>query len=111
LFQRADAAPGETVLVHVQAAVSGRRRCNWRVLAVYAFGTASSDEGRKLAREQGAHEVFDHGAPDHFEQIMQATGGRGVDVIVELLANVNLGKDLTILAKGVASRSSGVAAA
>ncbi|PYL63966.1 MAG: NADPH:quinone reductase, partial [Verrucomicrobia bacterium] len=64
------------------------------------FGTAGSDEGLKLAREQGAHEAFDHGAPDHFEQIMRATGGRGVDVIVELLANVNLGKDLTILAKG-----------
>src|SRR5207253_11509593 len=57
-------------------------------------------EGRKLAREQGAHEVFDHRAPDQFQQIMKATTGRGVDVIVELLANVNLGKDLTILAKG-----------
>ena len=44
--------------------------------------------------------MFDHHAPDHFEQIMKATSGRGVDVIVELLANVNLGKDLTILAKG-----------
>jgi NADPH2:quinone reductase len=64
------------------------------------FGAAGSNEGRKLAREQGAHEVFDHRAPDHFEQIMNATGGSGVDVIVELLANVNLGKDLTILAKG-----------
>src|SRR4029077_2724073 len=64
------------------------------------FGTAGSDEGRKLAREQGAHEVFDHHAPNHFEQIMKATGARGVDVIVELIANVNLGKDLTILAKG-----------
>ena len=63
------------------------------------FGTAGSDQGRKLAREQGAHEVFDHRAPDQFEQIMKATDGRGVDVIVELLANVNLAKDLTILAK------------
>jgi len=35
-----------------------------------------------------------------FEQVMKATGGHGVDVIVEMLANVNLGKDLTILAKG-----------
>jgi len=31
---------------------------------------------------------------------MKATGGHGIDVIVEMLANVNLGKDLTILAKG-----------
>ena len=80
LFQRAGAKP--------------------RARGLRVFGTAGSDEGRKLAREQGAHEVFDHRAPDQFEQIMKATGGRGVDVIVELLANVNLGKDLTILAKG-----------
>ena len=71
-----------------------------RARGLRVFGTAGSDEGRKLARDQGAHEVFDHRQPDHFEQIMEATGGRGVDVIVELLANVNLGKDLTILAKG-----------
>jgi NADPH2:quinone reductase len=64
------------------------------------FGTAGSDQGLKLVREQGAHEVFDHRAPGHFEQIMKATAGHGVDVIVEMLANVNLGKDLTILAKG-----------
>jgi NADPH:quinone reductase len=101
LCQRADARPGETVLVHGAsggvgtAAVQLARSSGLRV-----FGTAGSDEGLKLAREQGAHEVFDHRAPDHFEQIMKATGGLGVDVIVEMLANVNLGKDLTILAKG-----------
>ena len=71
-----------------------------RARGLRVFGSAGSDEGLKLVGEQGAHETFDHGAPDHFEQIMKATGGRGVDVIVELLANVNLGKDLTILAKG-----------
>ena len=101
LFQRADAEPGETVLVHGASGGVGTAAVQLaRARGLRVFGTASSEEGRKLAREQGAHEVFDHGAPDHFEQIMQATGGRGVDVIVELLANVNLGKDLTILAKG-----------
>jgi NADPH:quinone reductase len=101
LLQRANAKPGETVLVHGAsggvgtAAVQLARAHGLRVL-----GTAGSDNGIKLAREQGAHEVFDHRAPEHFEQIMKATGGQGVDVIVELLANVNLGKDLTILAKG-----------
>ena len=100
LFQRGHAKPGETVLVHGAsggvgtAAVQLARACGQRVL-----GTAGSDDGRKLAREQGAHETFDHRAPDHFDQIMKATNGCGVDVIVEMLANVNLGKDLTILAK------------
>ena len=101
LFQRADAKPGETVLVHGASGGVGTAAVQLaRARGLRVFGTAGSDEGRKLAREQGAHEVFDHRAPDHFGQIMNATGGRGVDVIVELLANVNLGKDLTILAKG-----------
>jgi NADPH2:quinone reductase len=101
LFQRADAKPGETVLVHGASGGVGTAAVQLaRARGLRVFGTAGSDEGRKLAREQGAHEVFDHRAPDHFVQIMNATGGRGVDVIVELLANVNLGNDLTILANG-----------
>jgi len=101
LLQRADAKPGETVLVHGASGGVGTAAVQLaRARGLRVFGTAGSDKGRKLAREQGAHEVFDHHAPDQFEQIMNATGGRGVDVIVELLANENLGKDLTILAKG-----------
>src|SRR5205809_3417721 len=101
LFQRADAQPGETVLIHGASGGVGTAAVQLaRARGLRVFGTAGSDEGRKLAREQGAHEVFDHRAPDHFEQTMKPTGGRGVAVIVDLLAKVNLGKDLTILAKG-----------
>src|SRR4030095_3305191 len=101
LLQRATVKPGETVLVHGASGGVGTAALQLaRARGLRVFGTAGSDEGMKLAREQGAHEVCDHRAPDHFQQIMNATGGRGVDVIVELLANVNLGKDLTILAKG-----------
>jgi len=101
LFQRAQAKPGETVLIHGASGGVGTAAVQLaRARGLRVFGTAGSDEGRKLAREQGAHEVFDHRAPNQFEQVMNATAGRGIDVIVELLANVNLGKDLTILGKG-----------
>ncbi len=100
LFQRAQAKPGEAVLIHGASGGVGTATVQLaRARGLRVFGTAGSDEGRKLARDQGAHEVFDHRAPDHLEQVMNATSGRGVDVIVELLANVNLGKDLTILAR------------
>jgi NADPH2:quinone reductase len=101
LFQRGHAKPGEILLVHGAsggvgtAALQLARARGLRVLA-----TAGSDQGHNHVREQGAHEIFDHHAPDHFDQIMKTTNGRGVDLIVEMLANVNLGKDLTILAKG-----------
>jgi NADPH:quinone reductase len=101
LLQRAVAKPGETVLVHGASGGVGTAAVQLaRARGLRVLGTAGSEEGLKLAREQGAHEVFDHRAPEHFEQVMKATGGHGVDVIVELLANVNLGKDLTILGKG-----------
>jgi NADPH2:quinone reductase len=101
LYQRAQAKPGETVLVNGASGGVGTAAVQLaRARGLRVLGTAGSDKGLKLASEQGAHEVFDHRAHDHFEQIMKATSGRGVDVIVELLANVNLGSDLTILAKG-----------
>jgi NADPH2:quinone reductase len=101
LFHRAKALPGETVLVHGasggvgSAAVQLARAAGLRVV-----GTAGTDEGRRLVQEQGAHEVLDHRAPDYLEQLGGLTGGRGVDVILEMLANVNLDKDLGVLAKG-----------
>jgi len=101
LLQRGEAKPGETVLVHGASGGVGIAAVQLaRTHGLRVFGTAGSDEGLKLARQQGAHEVFDHRASDHFDDIMKTTGGHGVDVIVELLANVNLRKDLTIVAKG-----------
>jgi len=99
LFQRAQAKPGETLLVHGAsggvgtAAVQLARACGLRVL-----GTAGTERGRDLVREQGADEVFDHRASDYLAAIMKVTAGRGVDVILEMAAHLNLGKDLTLLA-------------
>ena len=101
LLQRAVAKPGETALVHGASGGVGIAAVQLaRAHGLRVFGTAGSQEGLRLVREQGAHEVFDHRTPDHFDQVMKATGGHGIDVIVEMLANVNLGKDLTIVAKG-----------
>src|SRR5208337_3152140 len=101
LFYRAHALAGETVLVHGAsggvgiAAVQIARNAGMTVI-----GTGGTEQGRTLAAAQGAHYVVDHKAADHIEQIRTITGGRGVDVILEMLANVNLGKDLVALAFG-----------
>jgi NADPH2:quinone reductase len=98
LFIRAHARAGETVLVHGAsggvgtAAVQIARAHGLRVL-----GTAGTPEGLTLVREQGAHEVFNHRDPDYTSGILAATGGRGVDVVLEMLANVNLDRDLDLI--------------
>ena len=43
---------------------------------------------------------MNHRAPNYTDDIMNATGGRGVDVIVEMAAHINLDRDLGLLAKG-----------
>ncbi len=101
LFIRAHALPGEVVLVHGAsggvgtAAIQLARSAGMRV-----FGTGGTEAGRRLIAEQGAHHVLDHKAPDYLEKGAALTDGRGFDVILEMLANVNLGKDLGALAFG-----------
>ena len=62
------------------------------------FGTAGTQKGMDLAKKEGAHQAFDHSKPGYAEEIMKVTGGRGVDVILEMLANVNLSTDIKLLA-------------
>jgi len=98
LFIRAHAKAGETVLVHGAsggvgtAAVQIARAHGLRVL-----GTAGTPEGLKLIREQGAHDAFNHRDADYTSAILAATGGRGVDLVLEMLANVNLDRDLDLI--------------
>ena len=99
LFQRAEAAPGEAVLVHGASGGVGLAAVQFALAAGLAVvGTAGSDAGRELIAAQGAVRVFDHRDPLHLRAAFEATGGHGFDLIVELLANVNLGDDLTALA-------------
>lgn len=101
LFQRAHAQPGEVVFVHGASGGVGIASVQLaRAAGMQVIGSASTEEGRKLVTEQGAHHVVDHRAPGYLEQVLKLTNGRGVDVIIEMLANVNLGNDLNVLAQG-----------
>lgn len=97
-----------------------------RALGLRVLGTAGTPEGMKLVLHNGAHQAFDHRGEDYTRKIMvhpksgtdsavelgnkcgcvcvfvaqEHTSGRGVDVIVEMLSNVNLCKDLQMLALG-----------
>lgn len=100
LFQKAKAQPGETALIHGgsggvgSAALQLAHAAKLKVLA-----TAGSDRGLELLRQLGTEHALDHRAPGHFDEVMKLTQGRGADVIVELLANENLGKDLQVVAR------------
>jgi NADPH:quinone reductase len=99
LFQRGGAKPGETLLVHGASGGVGIACVQFgRAHGMTVIGTAGSDKGRALVSQNGAHHVIDHCAADYEKQIMTITGGNGVNLITEMLANVNLAKDLSMLA-------------
>lgn len=101
LFDRAHACAGQTVLVHGASGGVGLAAVQFAAAAgLTVFGTAGTDRGRLLVLEEGAAHVFDHKTPGYLDELLKLTDGRGVDLILEMLANVNLGKDLTVLAKG-----------
>lgn len=101
LFQRAHVFPGESVFVHGASGGVGIAAVQLaRAAGLWVIGTAGSEKGRELVLEQGAHYVLDHHAPGYLEKVREFTCGKGVDVILEMLANVNLGNDLGVLAKG-----------
>jgi NADPH:quinone reductase len=99
LFNRAQAHGGETVLIHGASGGVGVAAVQLaRAAGLYVVGTAGSGRGKKLVADEGAHKVLDHTAPSHFDEALAATSGRGYDVIIEMLSNVNLGRDLPLLA-------------
>ena len=99
LFLKTRARPGEAVLVHGASGGVGTAAVQLaRAHGMRVIGTAGTDEGLRLVREQGAHEVLNHREPDYLTKIPALTNGRGADVILEMMANVNLDRDLDVLA-------------
>ena len=99
LHHSAVARASETVLIHGASGGVGLAAVQMaRAMGLRVFGTAGTPEGLDLVKREGAHAVFDHRKPGYQESLLHATGGRGLDIILEMLANVNLASDLKLLA-------------
>jgi NADPH2:quinone reductase len=100
LFQRAHAVPGEKLLIHGATGGVGIacvELAHARGLTV--IGSGGTDAGLAAAREHGADVVVNHRTPGYTDEIMRASGGSGVNLIIEMAAHVNLDRDLSLLAK------------
>ena len=99
LFQKAGAKSGETVFIHGASGGVGVAAIQWSKNAgLKVIGSASSENGKKLVADEGADHVVDHTDDSHLAAVLELTNGRGVDVIIEMLANENLAKDFDALA-------------
>ncbi|XP_008291268.1 quinone oxidoreductase-like [Stegastes partitus] len=101
LVHKTHSKAGETVLIHGASGGVGVAACQLaRSMGLKVLGTAGTSDGMKLVLNNGAHLAFNHREEGYTDKIMAATEGKGVDVVVEMLANVNLSKDLEMLALG-----------
>src|SRR5262249_46680304 len=99
LHHSAKAHASESVLVHGASGGVGIAALQIaRAMGLRVFGTAGTPKGLEIAKQEGALQVFDHRKTGYQEEILQATNKRGVDIILEMLANVNLSYDTKLLA-------------
>jgi NADPH2:quinone reductase len=100
LYHHAKAHASETLLVHGASGGVGIAAVQLaRAMGMTVIGTAGTDKGLDLVRREGAQHAFNHRNAGYTDEILKATNGRGVDVVLEMLANVNLAADLKLLAR------------
>ncbi|MBP7777042.1 MAG: NADPH:quinone reductase [Acidobacteria bacterium] len=98
-LERATPRGGDVVLVHGASGSVGLAAVQMaRAAGLTVIGTAGTDDGQALVAAEGAHHVVAHRDRAHVERIQALTSGRGPDIILEMLANVNLDHDLTMIA-------------
>src|SRR5258708_10014804 len=96
----AKARSAETVLVHGASGGVGTASVQMaRAMGMNVFGTAGTDKGLEVVKREGAHQAFNHRTTGYHPDIMKASRDKGMDVILEMLANVNLGGALKMLAQ------------
>lgn len=98
LTHLADIQPGEKVLIHGAAGGVGIAAIQLaRHIGVEIFATAGSEEKRDFVRLLGADHVFDSRSLTFADEILAATSGEGVDVVLNSLAGEAIRRNLAVL--------------
>ena len=99
LGRRGQLAPGDRVLV--TAAAGGVGLATIQMAKAWGgrpIALAGSEEKRRICLEQGAEAAFDYRSPDWVDQVREATGGAGVDLIVDPVGGETFDLALKVIA-------------
>ncbi|TCU98928.1 NADPH2:quinone reductase [Paracandidimonas soli] len=99
VFERGRLAEGETLLVHGGASGIGTTAIQLAAaLGHRVYATAGSDERVQAILGLGAAQAFNYRTQDFVEEVLKATGSRGVDVILDMVAGDYIRRNLKALA-------------
>jgi NADPH2:quinone reductase len=100
VFERAYAADGDWILVHGGTSGIGTMTIALaRLFHLTVLVTAGSDAKCEAARKLGAADAINYRTEDFVERVMDITGGRGVDVVLDMIGGDYLPRNLKCLAE------------
>jgi NADPH:quinone reductase-like Zn-dependent oxidoreductase len=92
--------PGDRVLIHAAAGGVGISATQIaRNAGAEVFGTASASK-HEVIRAQGVAHAIDYRSQDFEQEVLQITGGEGVDLIIDALGPTSFRKDYRLLRSG-----------
>jgi NADPH:quinone reductase-like Zn-dependent oxidoreductase len=99
LFERGFAADGDIVLIHGGTSGIGTMAIALgKLFNLTVFVTCGSDEKCGRAMELGARAAINYRTHDFVEEVKRLTGGRGVDVVLDMVGGDYLPRNLASLA-------------
>lgn len=100
VFERAYASEGDRLLVHGGTSGIGMMAIGLaRLFGVEAIVTAGTDEKCRAAIQAGAAHAINYRNQDFVEQVKAVTGGRGVDVVLDMVGGDYVPRNLQCLAE------------
>jgi NADPH2:quinone reductase len=99
VFDRGGLSAGESLLVHGGASGIGTTAVQLATAMGHkVYATAGSDERARAVEALGAVQGINYRTQDFVEEIKKATNGRGVDVILDMVAGDYINRDIECLA-------------
>src|SRR5215468_7905963 len=99
LFERGGAHSGETVFIHGASGSVGTSAIQLAKRAgIKVIGSAGTAKGMELIVREGADQAVDHTRNGYLDEVKRLTG-KGPELILEMLANINLAADMDLVAK------------
>lgn len=99
VFQRGKLKAGETILIHGGTSGIGTTAIQLaKAFGARVFATAGSDDKCEATEKLGAEQAFNYKTQDWVAEAKKATGGRGMNVILDIVGADYIPKNVDLLA-------------